>query len=220
MDAINAGVSVLSNVIKNTQDMVNEQIMREALKCRESVTTHLISDGWQSQAIEMLEENREFQKKLCEEQGKPVQFFRYEMQILNYSKELTKKERYQRFNELVNMDLQTSDPVTGQLIGAGLIWARACFDKKQNEIIKMNTWVKLHIEFYTRLKTGIDLSSIEVKLNEHAFNFAIEGSDLKLTRDKPLSYTKDIYLDENVLLNSGDLLVVNQFLLKLKGKNL
>lgn len=80
-------------------------LLRDALKYREQVTNCMIQDGWENQAINLLEQNRDFQKKLHLEQNKPIQFFKYEMQILNYSKNLTKQERCQRFRELVDMNL-------------------------------------------------------------------------------------------------------------------
>ena len=36
--------------------------------------------------------------------------------------------------------------VTGELVGAGLIWARAQFDRKANEAVQVNQWLKLTIE--------------------------------------------------------------------------
>lgn len=105
--------------------------------------------------------------------------------------------------------------VTGQLVGAGLIWARATFDKK--EPIQVNTWIKLTFEVFTRLKgNGVDLKCITAKFNEQEFDFTI--GEHKLTRDKPLLIEQEIYLDEKLMMNGGEMLVLNQFILQLNGK--
>ena len=161
------------------------------------------------------------------EQGKPVQFFKYEMQILNYSKTLTKQDRCQRFNELINMDytsqqedgMQNDVVASGQLIGAGLIWARAQFDKKPNDPVQINTWVKITVELFTRLKQGIELESIQAKFNESKFDFKTTQHTI-LTRDKPIVLEEDIYLNEETFNNGCELFVLNQFVLKLKDKPL
>jgi hypothetical protein len=93
------------------------------------------------------------------------------MQILNNSKTLSKQERCQRFVDLINMnfykEIGQDDVIQGQLIGAGLLWARAEFDKKCNETVQVNTWVKITIEIFTRIKgDGICLENINAKFNE------------------------------------------------------
>ena len=128
-DLISGGKSPLSSICSPSNFLANAQLLKEAQRYRDQVTHHLITDGWQSEGIALLEQNRCFQEALSREQGKPEDFFKYEMQILNYSKTLQKGERYQRFYDLINMDLPTQNEgtklVTGQLVGAGLIWARA-----------------------------------------------------------------------------------------------
>ena len=74
----------------------------------------------------------------------------------------------------------------GQLIGAGLIWARASFDRKSIEQIQVNTWVKLTVEVFTKVKgSGVCLESVTSKFNEANFNFELK--DQALTREKPLT---------------------------------
>jgi len=132
-----------------------------------------------------------------------MQLFKYELQILNYSKTLTKQERCQRFTDLLKMDfskLEGGQQVDGQLIGAGLIWARASFDRKSNEQVQVNTWVKLTVEIFTKVKgNGVSLESVTTKFNESNFNFDVK--DQSLTRDKPLVLVQDLYLDEQKLMN-------------------
>jgi len=70
---------MLSQIYKPENNLITDQLMKDAQKCRDQVTQCLIQDGWQNEAIHMLEENREFQKTLQEEQEKPIQFFKYEM---------------------------------------------------------------------------------------------------------------------------------------------
>lgn len=60
-----------------------------------------------------------------------------------------------------NLELEEAKAVTGQLIGAGLIWARAQFDRKANELVQINQWVKLSIEIFTKLKgEGVELENV------------------------------------------------------------
>ena len=60
-----------------------------------------------------------------------------------------------------NIELEEAKVVTGQLIGANLIWARAQFDKKANELVQINQWVKLSLEIFTKLKgNGVELQNI------------------------------------------------------------
>ena len=108
---------------------------------------------------------------------------------------------------------------SGQLIGAGLIWARAQFDKKSNEQVQVNTWVTVTIELFTRLKQGVELESIQAKFNESKFDFKTTEHKL-LTRDKPIMITQKIYLNEEMLMHGFELFVLNQFVLKLKDKPL
>jgi len=106
-----------------------------------------------------------------------------------------------------NIELEEAKVVTGQLIGAGLIWARAQFDRKANELVQINQWVKLSIEIFTKLKgDGVELENVQAKFNEAKFNFECAGH--KLTRDQPIKIEQDIYLDEARLLN-GEILVLN-----------
>lgn len=72
----------------------------------------MIADGWQTEAIELMESTREFQSCISKEMDKPDQFFKFEMQILNNSKTVQKSERYQRFYDLIDRDyniLETSN---------------------------------------------------------------------------------------------------------------
>lgn len=217
-DEIANGTSLLAQIYKPQNNMVTDMLLRDALKYREQVTNCMIQDGWETQAINLLEQNREFQKKLHLEQDKPIQFFKYEMQILNYSKNLTKQERCRRFRELLDMDFnsQGDHAVNGQLIGAGLIWARASFDVKRGKSVQINTYVNLKVELFTRVKDGFDIETTTVKFNEQNFNF--ETKNLKLNRDKPLLIEKDIYLDETHFMMEGDVLMLNHITIKLKGK--
>ena len=141
-DLILEGKSPLGSVCSPSKFLAKAQLLKDAQRYRDQVTHHLITDGWQPEGIALLEQNRQFQEALSREQGKPEDFFKHEMQILNYSKTLQKGERYQRFYDLINMDLPAQSEgrklVTGQLVGAGLIWARASFDKKVNEAVQVN----------------------------------------------------------------------------------
>lgn len=70
------------------------------------------------------------------------------------------------------MDMQAEDKVVnGQLIGAGLIWARAYFDVKPGSLIQINTYVKLRVELFTKVKDGFSLESVTIKFSEQKFNF-------------------------------------------------
>ena len=55
------------------------------------------------------------------------------MEILNSDVDIPKSERYQRFNDLVNLDLPQNKHVLGQIKGANLLWIRACFEGKYNQ---------------------------------------------------------------------------------------
>lgn len=111
-------------------------------------------------------------KNLYIEQTRPSQFFKYEMQILNYSKMLTRSERCQRFSDLINMDFSEKTEgesrfITSQLVGANLIWIRASFDRKSNEMVKINSWVNLTVELFTYLKgDGLEVEEITARFND------------------------------------------------------
>lgn len=105
---------------------------------------------------------------------------------------------------------------TGQLIGAGLIWARAQFDRKANELVQINQWVKMTIEIFTKLKgDGIELGKVEAKFNEAKFDLEFAGQ--RLSRATPIKIEQDIYLDETRLLN-GEILVLNKVVIRLADK--
>lgn len=139
------------------------------------------------------------------------------MQIINYSKALSKQEKYQRFNELISMDYSSlKKEINGQMIGPSLIWARAQFDRKSNEVVQLNQWVKLTIEVFTKLKgDGIDVENLNIQFNEHFLDFNIEGK--QLSRDNPIKLEKELYLDEQQLKN-GEIVVLNSVILKLANK--
>ena len=90
------------------------------------------------------------------EQGRPADFFFYELNILNLSKELSKEERCVRFLELISKKYQyeliDKNNLRGDIQGANLIWARAKFDYKFGEKIPVNQWVRLTVEIFTKLK--------------------------------------------------------------------
>lgn len=103
-DLMSQGDPILKQLYSDQDIAVTDALVKEALKNRDQVTTHLITDGWDQQAILFLEQNREFQKNLHLEQQKPADFFNYEMQILNYNKSLSKQERCERFKKVIEMD--------------------------------------------------------------------------------------------------------------------
>ena len=92
-DLITEGQSPLSSICSREKFIASAQLLKEAQRYRDQVTHLLIPDGWQTEGIALLEQNRRFQEALSREQGKPEDFFKYEMQILNYSKTLQKAER-------------------------------------------------------------------------------------------------------------------------------
>lgn len=93
-------------------------------------------------------------------------------------------------------------------MGANLVWARAVFDKKATELVQANSWVKLTIEIFTKVKGGIELDHAQALFNESKFDFA--QNDVVLNRNKPFVIEKDIYLDENLLHPDGDLVMLKQ----------
>lgn len=81
--------------------------------------------------------------------------------------------------ELLNLDFNSEtlpEPILGQLVGANLVWVRAQFDRKANEFVQINKWVKMTIEIFTKIKgEGIDIESVSSRFNEQKFNFDHEG---------------------------------------------
>lgn len=187
----------------------------------------MIEDGWMDQAIGLLEQNRHYQDILSREQGRPVDFFKYELQILNHSKVLSKDERCQRFYDLVanrnyteGVDEDNSE-IKGEIVGAGLLWARARFEVRHGEQVPVNQWVKLTVEVFTRLRQSqaLDVETINVNFNEASFDFKAAGGSL--SKDSgPLTIEQDIYLDDQLVYRKldGRQLVLTNVSLKLKEK--
>jgi len=86
-------------------------------------------------------------------------------------------------------------PIVSKLYGAGLVWARARFDREMGQEVQVNQWVKLKIEVFTRLKgDGIDIETLKACFNDDGFDYERDGA--VLTRDSPISIEQEIYLDE------------------------
>jgi hypothetical protein len=83
--------------------------------------------------------------------------------------------------------------------------------------VQINSWVKLTVEIFTRLKHGVELESILTKFNENKFDFTLENQSV--SSEQPLTITRDIYLNSSLLMN-GEFLVLNAFMIKLKDKPL
>jgi hypothetical protein len=139
------------------------------------------------------------------------------MQILNYSKTLTKQERCERFKTIIDMDMNKTDKeIVGNLVGANLIWARATFDKKSNEMVQANSWVNLKVEIFTKVRGDIEFENVSILFNNQKFDF--EQPDVVLNKTKPFVIEKNIYLDESMLNLEGEVFVLKQLFLKLKEK--
>jgi hypothetical protein len=96
----------LADVYKTKNLGAQTQLLKDAQNYRDKLANHLINDGWQAEGIALLEENRQFQMNLSQQQQKPEEFFKYELQILNYSKTMAKTDRYTRFVDLINTDFK------------------------------------------------------------------------------------------------------------------
>lgn len=77
-------------------------------------------------------------------------------------------------------------PVVSKLHGAGLIWARARFDREMGQEVQVNQWVKLTVEVFSRLKgEGVDVATLKACFNDDGFDFERDGA--MLTRETPIT---------------------------------
>jgi hypothetical protein len=54
-------------------------MIREAQKFSNQIATNLITDGWETEAIEFMESTKGFHSSISKELDKPDQFFKHEM---------------------------------------------------------------------------------------------------------------------------------------------
>lgn len=71
---------------------------------------------------------------------------------------------------------------------------------------------------YSKLKgDGVEISSIYSKFNEHALDFTKEGG--KLSRNKPIKFEQEIYIDESLIVTGTNMISLNQIIIKIKDKD-
>jgi hypothetical protein len=74
------------------------------------------------------------------------------------------------------------------------------------------------VEMYSKLKgDGVEISSIYSKFNEHALDFTKEGG--KLSRNKPIKFEQEIYIDESLIVTGTNMISLNQIIIKIKDKD-
>ena len=196
-DEVLRGDTALAQVCHQGNFVVNTSLLKEAQRYRDAVVANLIKDGWMDQAITLLEQNRTCQEMLSREQGRPSEYFKYELQILNHSKVLSRQERCRRFSELLALSfVEDDDALVEDVVGANLLWARAAFNVPPGHQVPVNQWVKLNVELFTKLKAEdqVDIETISCEFNEKSFDFVADGSCLN--RDGPITLFQDLYLDD------------------------
>ena len=129
----------------------------------------MINAGWNEQGIAILERSRDIQEALCRQNKKFEDFLLYELKILNYSPSISQDELNKRFLMMITDcerhfqqgNSEGAEFIVGELEGAKLIWARASFSTKMGMDVQVNSWVKLTIEIFTRIKNPKNSGDID-----------------------------------------------------------